>query len=55
MSKSKAKYVAKNYRTRKRVQIKCFLNKLILKQAVRKMKMLGNNKMSLILTKNLDS
>lgn len=49
---SKAKYVVMSHKARKRVQIRRFLNKLLLKQAIRKMKILGDNKTSFILTRN---
>lgn len=52
MSISETEYVAISYRAREEVQIRRFLNKLLLEQAVRKMEMLSNNKTSLILTKD---
>lgn len=41
-----------NNRAREKVWIRRFLNKLLLEQAFKKIKMLSNNKKSLILTKN---
>lgn len=43
MSKSKAKYVAMSYGVKKRMN-KAFPNKLLIEQAVRKMKMVDDNK-----------
>lgn len=37
------------------MQVKRFLNKLLSKQAFKKMKMLSNNKIKIIMTKNLEN
>lgn len=49
---SKAKYVAISQCIRENVQIQQFLNKLLPENAVREMKMLSDNEISLTLTKN---
>ena len=54
-STSEAKYVAMSHKARERVWIQRSLNELLPEQAIRRMEMLGNNEMSLILTKNLES
>lgn len=41
-----------NNKIRKKIQIRYFLNKLYLKPGFKRIKMLDNNKISLILTKN---
>lgn len=52
---SKANYVAVSHRARERIWMQRFLNELLSNQAVRKMEMLGDNKISLILIKNPES
>lgn len=42
-----------SHRAKKAIWVKYFLNKLISKQAIRKMKMLSNNKMSFTLTSDV--
>ena len=52
---SKAKYVAISDGAKHRMWVRRFLNKLLPKQVVRKMEMLGDNKTSLTLTKDSKS
>ena len=55
MSTSEAKYVAMSYGVRRDLWIQRLLNKLLPKQAIRKIKMLGDNETSLMLTKDPES
>lgn len=52
---SKAEYVTVSYTTREAVWIRKFLNKLMSEQIIRKIKMLGDNEMSFMLTKDPES
>ena len=52
---SEAKYLAISHGARERVLVQRFLNKLFPEQAIRRIEMLGNNKMSLTLTKDPES
>lgn len=52
---SKAKYEGKNHKTRKNICIQRFLNKFLPKQSAKKIEILGDNKTSLILIKNLEN
>ena len=47
--------MAINYKAKENISIQRFLNKLLSKQGVRKIEMLGDNKTSLTLTKNPNS
>ena len=49
---SKDEYVAMSYGAREKVRIRRFLNKLLSKQAVKKIEMFDNNKTNFILTRN---
>lgn len=55
MLKSKAKYMARSHKVKKRVWVSRFLNKSLVGQAVKKMKILGDIKTSFILTKDSKS
>lgn len=55
MSTLEAKYVAMSHGAREGVWIRRFLNKLLPKQAVRKIEILEDNKTSLTLTKDPES
>lgn len=52
---SEAKYVAMSHGARKSIWISRFLNELLLEQAIKRIEILGNNEISLILIKNLES
>ena len=52
---SEAEYTVISYGARKRVWVRRLLNEILLEQAVRKMEILGNNKTSFTLTKDLES
>lgn len=55
ISTSKAEYVGMSHGAKEGIWIQRLLNKLLPKQAIRKMEMLGDNEMSLMLTRNLAS
>lgn len=52
---SEAEYMAISHRAREKVWIQRFLNKLLPKQAIRRIEILGDNKTIPTLTRNLKS
>ena len=55
ISTSETKYIAMSQGAKKRIRIQQFLNKLLPENAVREMKILGDDKINLILTKDPES
>lgn len=55
MSIFEVKYMVMNHEARKKVCVRYFLNKLLLKQVIKKIEMFVDNKTSLIQTKNPES
>ena len=55
MSTSEAKYLAMSYGAKKGVWVKRFLKKILPKQAIKRIEILKDNKISFTLTKNLES
>lgn len=55
MSTSEAKYLVINYGAKERVWVKRFLKKIFPKQAIKRMEILKDIKISFTLTKNLES